>query len=154
MTDRDGPVWTMARGLAPQADFRYDGRSNLPCSRGCEVKVPIHTKRAYAPAADSDGYRVLIDRLWPRGVSKEAARLDLWLKEIAPTPELRTWYHHEGGDWDGFVARYRHELDGNPAAVARLRDIVAAHPVVTLVYGSKDEQRNGATVLKELLEAR
>ena len=112
----------------------------------------IQTKRAYAPAADSDGYRVLIDRLWPRGVTKEAARLDLWLKEIAPSTELRKWYHGGQGDWDGFVARYRQELGGNPAAVARLREIVQAHPVLTLVYGSKDEERNGAAVLKQMLE--
>lgn len=115
--------------------------------------MPINTKRAYAPAADSDGYRVLVDRLWPRGVTKEAARLDLWLKEIAPSTELRKWFHHGDGDWDGFVARYRRELDGNPAAVARLREIVATYPVVTLVYGSKDEERNGAAVLRDYLAA-
>jgi DNA-3-methyladenine glycosylase len=119
-----------------------------------EVDVEVHIKRAYVPATPDDGYRVLIDRLWPRGVTKEAARLDLWLKEIAPSTELRKWYHGGEGDWDGFVARYRQELGGNPGAVARLRQIVASHPVVTLVYGSKDEERNGAAVLRELLEAR
>jgi DNA-3-methyladenine glycosylase len=115
--------------------------------------VQVKLKRAYAPASPDDGYRVLIDRLWPRGVTKEAARLDLWLKEIAPSTELRQWYHGGQGDWDGFAARYRQELDANPAAVARLREIVAAHPVVTLVYASKDEEHNGAALLKELLKA-
>lgn len=115
--------------------------------------MQIKMKRAYDDAADSDGYRVLIDRLWPRGVTKEAARLDLWLKEIAPSPELRKWFHHGHGDWDGFAARYRQELDANPAAVARLREVVEAHPIVTLVYGSKDEEHNGAAVLKQMLEA-
>lgn len=113
----------------------------------------VKTKRAYAPASPEDGYRVLIDRLWPRGVSKEAARLDLWLKEIAPSTELRKWYHGGEGDWEGFVARYHHELERNPGAVARLRAVATEHPVVTLVYGSKDEERNGAQVLKAYVAA-
>ena len=114
--------------------------------------MQVNIKRAYAPASPGDGYRILIDRLWPRGVTKEAARLDLWLKEIAPSTELRKWYHGGEGDWESFVARYRQELERNPDAVARLRAIAAEHPVVTLVYGSKDEERNGAVVLKELLK--
>jgi uncharacterized protein YeaO (DUF488 family) len=108
-------------------------------------------KRVYDAAAASDGYRVLVDRLWPRGVSKERAELDEWAKEVAPSPELRTEWHHAGGErFDEFAARYRAELDQNPAAVALLAS-GRAHDRVTLLFGARDERVNHAAVLLEWL---
>lgn len=110
------------------------------------------TKRVYDGADDSDGYRILVDRLWPRGVSKEAARLDEWLKEIAPSTELRTWFHAQRGDvYDEFVRRYRTELDASAAVVAHLRDLGSHHSVVTLLYGTRDTAHNHADILAAYL---
>ena len=113
----------------------------------------VRIKRVYDPADDGDGFRVLVDRLWPRGVSKERARVDLWLKEVAPSTELRQWFHHEERLFEEFAARYRAELDANGEAVRELRDVVGQHPVVTLVYGAKDEEHNQAVVLRDHLAA-
>jgi uncharacterized protein YeaO (DUF488 family) len=107
-------------------------------------------KRVYDPASPTDGFRVLVDRLWPRGVSRERAALDLWLKEVAPSPELRAWYRHVDERYAEFAQRYRAELDANPA-VDRLRELIAAHPVTTLLYGSKSPL-NDAAVLADYLE--
>ena len=104
-------------------------------------------KRVYDEPAAADGYRVLVDRLWPRGLTKERARVDRWLKEVAPSTELRKWFH-ETGDFETFADRYRAELAGNPA-VAELRAIVAAHPVVTLLYSVRDAVHNHAEILRE-----
>ncbi|SDJ82834.1 Uncharacterized conserved protein YeaO, DUF488 family [Cryobacterium psychrotolerans] len=117
----------------------------------------IALKRIYDDPADDDGCRVLVDRLWPRGVSTERARLDAWLKEIAPSTELRRWFHN-GGGFDEFALRYRAELDGNPAsvqAVAELRALAAERaPVrVTLLYGARERRDNHARVLAEYLGA-
>lgn len=106
-------------------------------------------KRAYEPADKADGTRVLVDRLWPRGVSKEAAHIDWWAKEIAPSNELREWFGHDPARFEEFGRRYEVELEGNPA-LARLKDMVAKGQV-TLVYGAKDEEHNQARVLLELL---
>lgn len=106
-------------------------------------------KRAYEPADKADGARVLVDRLWPRGVSKEAAHIDWWAKEIAPSNELREWFGHDPDRFEEFGRRYEVELEGNPA-LARLKDMVAKGQV-TLVYGAKDEEHNQARVLLELL---
>lgn len=108
-------------------------------------------KRAYAPAMDSDGFRVLVDRLWPRGVSKIRADLDLWLKDVAPSTELREWFGHVPDRFDEFAARYRVELASNPA-FDQLRRIAADHPVVTLVYAAKDNVHNEAVILQRLLD--
>jgi uncharacterized protein YeaO (DUF488 family) len=108
-------------------------------------------KRVYDAAAASDGYRVLVDRLWPRGVSKERAELDDWAKDVAPSPELRTEWHHAGGErFDEFAARYRAELDENPAAEALLAT-GREHDRVTLLFGARDERVNHAAVLLEWL---
>lgn len=115
--------------------------------------MDIRYKRAYAPASAEDGTRVLVDRLWPRGVTKERAQLALWLKEIAPSTELRKWFHHDPTKWDEFCLRYRQELDSNPAAVQRLADL-AQTGRVTLIYAARDEVHNEAVVLKEYLETR
>jgi uncharacterized protein YeaO (DUF488 family) len=112
--------------------------------------VAVVIKRVYLPAEHADGYRVLVDRLWPRGVSKQAAELDLWLKDVAPSPELRTWFDHRPERLEDFAARYSAELDGNPA-VASLREVIAEHPLVTLLYGARDPRVNHAAVLLEYL---
>ncbi|WP_022890938.1 DUF488 family protein [Agromyces italicus] len=106
-------------------------------------------KRVYEPAEPGDGLRVLVDRLWPRGVSKERAELDAWDKEVAPSPALRTEWHHavdREGDFAHFSARYRAELDENPAAAALL-DLGREHERVTLLYGARDARVNHAEVL-------
>ncbi len=114
----------------------------------------VRTKRAYEPASRADGFRVLVDRLWPRGVTKDAARIDLWAKDVAPSPELRKWFGHVPERFDAFSARYRRELAEGPGRAA-LEELVrrAAHGTVTLVYGARDEVHNGAVVLKQELES-
>ncbi|HSQ67812.1 MAG TPA: DUF488 domain-containing protein [Polyangiaceae bacterium] len=115
----------------------------------------IRLKRAYEPAKPSDGYRVLVERLWPRGLRKEDARLDAWLKDIAPSNELRTWFGHDPKRWREFRARYKRELHTEPAA-ALLDELTrrAARNTVTLVFSTHDEQQSNATILKELVERR
>lgn len=108
-------------------------------------------KRVYDEPADDDGCRVLVDRLWPRGVSKERAQLDLWLKEVAPSPPLRTEFAHMQERFADFRTAYEAELDGNPA-VQTLRDLAAEHGKVTLLFGARDPQTNHARVLLEFLQ--
>jgi uncharacterized protein YeaO (DUF488 family) len=103
-------------------------------------------KRVYEPAEASDGYRVLVDRLWPRGVRKERAELDEWAKDVAPSPDLRTEWHQHRERFDEFAARYRDELDENPAVQALLA-VGREHERVTLLFGARDEQVNHAAVL-------
>jgi len=112
----------------------------------------ISIKRAYEPPSASDGRRVLVDRLWPRGVSKAEARLDDWLKAVAPSDALRRWFGHQPQRWEEFRRRYREELAGNPA-VETLRKLAAEAPL-TLVYGARDEAHNDAVVLAEWLRER
>jgi uncharacterized protein YeaO (DUF488 family) len=106
-------------------------------------------KRVYEARAKDDGYRVLVDRLWPRGLTKAKAHVDLWLKEIAPSPELRNWFGHEPEKWPEFQKRYRVEL--NQEAFARLRKLEKEHKKVTLLYGAKSEERNQAVALLKIL---
>ena len=113
----------------------------------------IKLKRVYEPASGDDGYRVLVDRLWPRGVSKERAALDLWLKDVGPSNELRKWYGHVPERWPEFQDRYRAEL-AESAAFVELESAVKAHEVVTLLFAAKDEERNEAVVLKVMLGGR
>jgi uncharacterized protein YeaO (DUF488 family) len=113
----------------------------------------IRLKRAYEPPAPDDGRRILVERLWPRGVSKEKARLDLWLKEIAPSRELRKWFGHDPAKWTEFQRRYREELGHRPHEVAQLTKLIREGSV-TFVYGSRDERHNAALVLKDYLERR
>nr|WP_275419250.1 DUF488 family protein [Acrocarpospora phusangensis] len=108
-------------------------------------------KRVYDEVDPGDGFRVLVDRLWPRGVSKEEAHLDLWLKDVAPSTELRTWFGHRADRFAEFSARYVDELDGNPA-VDTLRQAGRTNPTVTLLYGAKDPEINQAVVLAEYLK--
>jgi uncharacterized protein YeaO (DUF488 family) len=116
--------------------------------------MPIKLKRAYEVPTASDGARVLVDRLWPRGISKADAKLTAWLRDIAPSNELRLWYHSNFDQWDIFQTRYLKEL-GSPEAeggLAELRKLVAEHSSVTLVFASRNLERNNALVLKQLLE--
>ena len=112
--------------------------------------MALHLKRVYDEPAKSDGTRILVDRLWPRGLSKEKAHIDLWLKDVAPSNELRKWFGHDPERWPEFRARYRAEARKNSAQMALLRKAVGKGPA-TLVYGAKDEQHNQAVVLHELL---
>lgn len=115
----------------------------------------LQIKRAYLPAEEADGYRVLVDRLWPRGKSKETEKIDLWLKEIAPSPELRKWFNHEAEKYPAFEADYLEELRSGTQkeALEELKKILQEHAVVTLVYGAKNEKQNNAQVLYDLLNA-
>lgn len=119
---------------------------------GGEKSLPwqIRLKRVYEAPGPDDGLRVLGERLWPRGVSKEQAKVDLWLKEVAPSPELRTWYSHDTAKWPEFRRRYIEELRGNPA-VEGLRRLVEERPVTTFVFAARDPARCSAAVLKEFL---
>lgn len=112
--------------------------------------MKIQIKRAYEPAAPSDGFRILVDRLWPRGLSKAKAHIDLWLKEIAPSPELRMWFGHDPAKWKEFRSRYLAELRGKGEEIDQIRE-KARDGTVTLVYAAKDEQHNDAVVLLERL---
>jgi uncharacterized protein YeaO (DUF488 family) len=111
----------------------------------------IRLKRAYDPPAKADGRRVLVDRVWPRGVSKDRLRLDAWLKEAAPSPSLRKWFDHDPAKWNAFKDRYFRELDQRPEAVERLLAI-CGDGTVTLVFGAKDTRHNNAVALKAYLE--
>lgn len=111
----------------------------------------IQIKRAYEPASADDGFRIYIDRLWPRGLSHETFHYDMWDKDIAPSTELREWFHADPSDrWNEFRKRYEAELKANPAFAA-LRHVVEAKPKVTLLYSSHDETRNNAVVVMDCL---
>ena len=114
----------------------------------------IKRKRIYEAAETTDGYRVLVDRIWPRGMKKEAAQIDLWLKAVAPSTELRKWFGHDPERFDAFKGRYLQELEKAPAkdALARLKALVAEQQTVTLLYGAKNEEQNQAVILQDLLE--
>ncbi len=112
--------------------------------------MTIQIKRAYETASETDGTRVLVDRLWPRGISKERAHIDYWLKEAAPSTELRQWYHHDPEKWDEFKKRYYQELDSHPDVIEQLKKIVNQGRV-TFIFGSKEETHNNAAALKEYL---
>jgi uncharacterized protein YeaO (DUF488 family) len=111
----------------------------------------IQVKRVYEKASAKDGARILVDRLWPRGLTKQTARLDQWLKQIAPSTELRKWFGHDPDKWKEFQERYRRELRESRDLLRALKQR-ARKETVTLVYGARDEEHNGALVLKALLE--
>ena len=112
----------------------------------------INIKRVYLPPKQNDGFRVLVDRLWPRGVSKKDAKLDLWMKEIAPSNELRKWFAHDPEKWDEFRTKYLDELEEKAELLDNLRIIKKFNDTLTLVYSAKDEKHNNAVVLMELLK--
>ena len=111
----------------------------------------IRIKRVYEPAAAADGQRVLIDRVWPRGISKEKARLTLWLKDIAPSTDLRKWFGHKPERWEEFRRRYAEELDGMGEPMRELAALLE-HGRVTLLYGAHEERYNNAVVLADYLK--
>jgi DNA-3-methyladenine glycosylase len=113
-------------------------------------KHVVRIKRVYDEPSADDGYRVLVDRVWPRGLSKDEASFDEWAKDVAPSTELRRWFGHDPAKFDEFVERYRAELSGSDK-LAELRARCRQHPVVTLLYGAKDTEHNQAVVLRELL---
>ncbi len=117
------------------------------------TQITVVTKRAYDAPAKSDGHRVLVDRLWPRGLSKEASAIDLWLKDVAPSAALRTWFNHQPERWLHFVRRYRLELQSDPAAHDAFEKLqtLAQEKSVALVYAARDEEHNNAVALKQFL---
>lgn len=115
--------------------------------------INIHIKRIYEPPARGDGYRILVDRLWPRGVKKEASRLAEWNKTLAPSAELRKWFNHEKERFAEFSVRYREELLHHKEELKRIREI-GKEKAVTLLYGAKDENANQAVVLRDVLDGK
>ena len=113
----------------------------------------IRIKRAYDPPAPDDGVRVLVDRLWPRGLKRSEAGVDVWLKKLAPSPGLRKWFGHDPSKWQEFQARYRAELAHNPA-VEELRRLIEPGKNTTLLFAAKDTEHNNAVVLQEFCERR
>ena len=114
------------------------------------VAYEIALKRVYDEPAETDGARILVERLWPRGVSKQRARIQEWLKDVAPSPELRRWYGHKPDRWPEFQTRYRQELENNESALRELERLCAAGPV-TFVFAAKDRERNSAWLLRNFL---
>ena len=112
----------------------------------------LKTKRVYEPAEPSDGVRFLVDRLWPRGIKKEKLEMEVWLKDVAPSPGLRKWFSHDPAKWAEFQRRYRAELESNPEAWQPILE-AAKQGDVTLLYSARDTEHNSAVLLKEFLEA-
>jgi uncharacterized protein YeaO (DUF488 family) len=113
----------------------------------------IKLKRVYESPSPEDGLRILVDRLWPRGLTKERAAVDLWVKDVAPSTELRKWFGHDPDKWKQFQIRYKKELRENKEALKVLKQKIKGH-IVTLVYGARDEEHNEALVLKQILAGR
>ena len=113
--------------------------------------MKIAIKRVYEPALEEDGFRVLVDRVWPRGMSKEHARVDLWAKDAAPSTALRKWFGHDPAKWEEFQKRYLQELSADACPLETLRGLIHGQKKVTLVYGAKDEEHNQAVVLRDYL---
>lgn len=123
----------------------------MPARSGRNAHGHVRVKRVYDPPERDDGLRVLVDRLWPRGLAKEKAGVDLWLKEIAPSDALRRWFGHDPKRWSGFQAKYRAEIAGEAEALAAL-EAARAQGDVTLLYAARDPDHNNAVVLKAVLE--
>lgn len=116
-----------------------------------DKRIKIRVKRVYEEPEESDGRRILVDRLWPRGFSREKAKVDVWLKEIAPSTELRRWYGHDPSKWTEFKSRYAAELAANPDQLEKIfREVQTG--IATFLYSSKEEQLNNAVALKQYLE--
>jgi len=113
----------------------------------------ISLKRIYEPYSPGDGFRILVDRLWPRGISKDEAKLDLWLKDIAPSTELRKWFGHQEEKWPEFERRYKLELAQKENLIRELERLSEEHGTVTLLYGARDKEHNEAAVIAEILSS-
>ena len=114
----------------------------------------IRIKRIYLAPDPADGFRVLVDRLWPRGLAKSRAGIDLWARDLAPSTELRLWFGHDPGRWAGFQKRYREELENQPDTLTAFHEAVAGQKTVTLLYAARDERHNQAVVLARVLSGR
>jgi uncharacterized protein YeaO (DUF488 family) len=114
----------------------------------------VRIARIYGQPGTSEGWRVLVDRLWPRGLKRETAQVDQWMKEIAPSNELRKWFGHKTERWKEFQRRYRNELAQKKELVGALRSLQRKHGTITLLFGAKDQEHNQAVVLRDLLKAR
>jgi uncharacterized protein YeaO (DUF488 family) len=112
----------------------------------------VRTKRVYEPAAKDDGYRVLVDRLWPRGMKKETAKIDLWMKDVAPSDALRKSFHHEAMKWPIFEKKYQAELKTKKEWLAQLKKLEKDHGTLTLLFGARDAEHNQAAILAEALK--
>lgn len=112
----------------------------------------ITIKRIYDKPEKKDGFRILVDRLWPRGFSKEKAKVDLWLRDVSPSDSLRKWFSHDPEKWDGFHSKYRDELKGKNEIIKKIRQIEKEKKTITLLYSAKDEKHNNAVVLKDILQ--
>ena len=117
---------------------KYHWRYNLIIGKMIKIK------RAYQPADEKDGFRILVDRLWPRGISKAKAKLDLWMKDIAPSNNLRQWFNHDQKRWDEFQSKYNEELKDKKEFLKHIKDLEKDKSTITLVYGAKDEEHNNA----------
>jgi uncharacterized protein YeaO (DUF488 family) len=116
------------------------------------VPMNIRLKRVYDPPSEEDGFRILVERLWPRGISKEKAKVDLWLKDAGASTTLRVWFGHDPEKWDEFRERYFKEIRGKSEIIQELIEIIQQRPVVTFVFGARDTEHNNAKALKEFLE--
>ncbi len=116
--------------------------------------MTVRLKRVYESLDPGDGYRVLVERLWPRGMSKERARVDLWLKEAGASPALRTWYGHDPERWEEFRRKYFEEMRMQPEVIKELREVIRTHDTVTFLFAAHDTEHNNALALKEFLEQR
>lgn len=112
----------------------------------------VKIKRVYDPVEKSDGFRILVDRLWPRGLAKASASVDLWMKEVAPSTDLRKWFGHDPARWEGFQKKYISELRSKQAEIIQLKELEKEKGVITLLFGAKDERYNQAVVLQLLLD--
>ncbi len=115
-------------------------------------EIEIRLKRIYEPEGKDDGFRILVDRLWPRGLKRREAAVDLWLREIAPTTELRKWFNHDPYKWDEFLEDYNFQLNRNEKVSSELIDLIKIHKKVSLLYAAKDEKFNHAVALKGYLD--
>src|SRR6185437_16055576 len=112
----------------------------------------IKIKRAYEKPTEDDGYRILVDRLWPRGVAKNKAKIDLWLKQESPSNELRKWFSHDSEKWNEFKKKYHFELKSEKISLQKIKQIEKENKIVTLVYAAKDDRHNNAIVLADELK--
>jgi uncharacterized protein YeaO (DUF488 family) len=143
------PIVATESTLGSNEEERAMAASTTPARTGPEIRL----RRVYEPPHATDGRRFLVDRLWPRGVAKADAHLDAWLKEVAPSTELRRWFGHDPARWDEFRRRYRGELADRPEALTPLLAAARLGPI-TLVYAARDERHNAAIVLRGLLAER
>ena len=116
------------------------------------AQYDIHSKRIYDKPDEGDGFRILVDRLWPRGISKQEARIDLWMKDIAPSDDLRKWFAHDPAKWTAFSGKYRAELERKKELAVEIIEIVRSHKRVTLLYAASDKEHNNAVVLLQALK--